>query len=509
MTAPATIDSQNLSELLGSATPPRVLDVRTPGEFETAHIAGAYNVPLDLLREHRDEIIKHLDEDVVLVCRSGQRAAQAEETLRNAGLANVHILDGGITAWEAKGFAVNRGAQRWDLERQVRLVAGSIVLTSILGSIAVPEAQVGRRRDRRRTDLRRADQHLRDGHAAGQAALQPRRHLRRPDHRGPAASAPARPEGELTDHDRADHRPGRVRRHRLGLLGGGGSILTVPLLAYVAGMDAKQAIATSLLVVGVTSAVGAISHARAGRVQWRTGLIFGARRHGRRLRRRPAGPVHPGHGPAHRLRRDDDRHRHRHAARTQERRRHRRRGTACPSPKIIAEGLVVGLVTGLVGAGGGFLVVPALALLGGLPMPVAVGTSLIVIAMKSFAGLGGYLSSVQIDWTVALAVTAAAVVGSLARRAADRDGQPRRAAQGVRLVRPGDVVGHPGPGDPPGRRNRRRGTDRGCRGAVTFACTRYAHCPLRRLAASTGLRVGGRMTTAREYPRGYHGYSVT
>ena len=110
MSAPATIDSQHLSDRLGSAVPPRVLDVRTPGEFETAHIAGAYNVPLDLLREHRDEIVKHLDDDVVLVCRSGQRAAQAEETLRTAGLNNVHILDGGITAWEAKGFAVNRGA---------------------------------------------------------------------------------------------------------------------------------------------------------------------------------------------------------------------------------------------------------------------------------------------------------------------------------------------------------------------------------------------------------------
>ena len=138
MTAPAIIDSQNLSDLLGSPLPPRVLDVRTPGEFETVHIAGAYNVPLDLLREHRDEIVEHLDEDVVLVCRSGQRAAQAEETLRNAGLANVHILDGGITTWEANGFAVNRGAQRWDLERQVRLVAGSIVLSSVLASIAVP-----------------------------------------------------------------------------------------------------------------------------------------------------------------------------------------------------------------------------------------------------------------------------------------------------------------------------------------------------------------------------------
>lgn len=198
----------------------------------------------------------------------------------------------------------------------------------------------------------------------------------------------------------------------LGLLGGGGSILTVPLLAYVAGMDAKQAIATSLLVVGVTSAVGAVSHARAGRVQWRTGLIFGAAGMagayaGGLLARFIPGTVlligfavmmiatavamlrgrknvQPTEG-AHRM----------------------------PVPKIIAEGLVVGLVTGLVGAGGGFLVVPALALLGGLPMPVAVGTSLIVIAMKSFAGLAGYLSSVQIDWGLALAVTAAAVVGAL------------------------------------------------------------------------------------------------
>lgn len=138
MTAPATIDSHDLSQMLGSPAPPRVIDVRTPAEFESAHIAGAYNVPLDLLREHREEIVQHLDEDVVLVCRSGQRATQAEETLRASGLSNVHILAGGIAAWEAKGFSVNRGAQRWDLERQVRLVAGSVVLTSILGSIAAP-----------------------------------------------------------------------------------------------------------------------------------------------------------------------------------------------------------------------------------------------------------------------------------------------------------------------------------------------------------------------------------
>lgn len=138
MTTPTIIDSQTLSDLLGSARAPRVLDVRTPADFETAHIAGAYNVPLELLREHRDEIIEHIGEDVVLVCRSGRRAAQAEETLRNAGLSNVHILDGGITAWEAGGFVVNRGARRWDLERQVRLVAGTLVLTGIVGSIAAP-----------------------------------------------------------------------------------------------------------------------------------------------------------------------------------------------------------------------------------------------------------------------------------------------------------------------------------------------------------------------------------
>jgi len=118
MNSPATIDSADLRALMASAMPPRVLDVRTPGEFDTAHMPGAYNVPLDLLREHRDKILLHVDQDVVLVCRSGQRAAEAEETLRRAGLTNVHILDGGIIAWEAKGFAVNRGAERWVLERQ-------------------------------------------------------------------------------------------------------------------------------------------------------------------------------------------------------------------------------------------------------------------------------------------------------------------------------------------------------------------------------------------------------
>jgi rhodanese-related sulfurtransferase len=138
---PATIDSAELQSLMKSPRPPRVLDVRTPGEFQAAHIPGAYSVPLDLLREHRDEIMSHVGQEVVLVCRSGQRATRAEETLRASGLTKVHVLDGGITAWQNRGFAVNRGRQRWDLERQVRLVAGAVVALSVLLSMVVPFAE--------------------------------------------------------------------------------------------------------------------------------------------------------------------------------------------------------------------------------------------------------------------------------------------------------------------------------------------------------------------------------
>jgi rhodanese-related sulfurtransferase len=138
---PATLDAATLRQLLDSGRAPRILDVRTPGEFETSHIPGAYNVPLDLLREHRTELLTHLDDDVVLVCRSGARATQAEQTLTAAGLPNLKVLDGGILAWQAANAPVNHGRPRWDLERQVRLVAGSIVLTAVLISVAVPGTQ--------------------------------------------------------------------------------------------------------------------------------------------------------------------------------------------------------------------------------------------------------------------------------------------------------------------------------------------------------------------------------
>jgi rhodanese-related sulfurtransferase len=115
-----------------------MLDVRTPTEFETAHIPGAYNVPLDLLREHRAELRDHLGEDVVLVCRSGARATQAGQSLAKAGLPQLRILDGGMLAWQAAGAPVNHARPRWDLDRQVRLIAGTLVLASVLAAIAVP-----------------------------------------------------------------------------------------------------------------------------------------------------------------------------------------------------------------------------------------------------------------------------------------------------------------------------------------------------------------------------------
>ncbi|MBQ1034406.1 sulfite exporter TauE/SafE family protein [Micromonospora sp. C97] len=199
----------------------------------------------------------------------------------------------------------------------------------------------------------------------------------------------------------------------LGLLGGGGSILAVPLLVYVADLPAKEAIATSLLVVGATSLVGVIPHVRAHRVRWRTGLIFGlagmtgAYAGGRLAGLIPAGILLTGFAVMMLA-----------TAVAMIRGRREAAGTVVPHelpvPRVILDGVVVGLVTGLVGAGGGFLVVPALALLGGLPMPVAVGTSLVVIAMKSFAGLAGYLAGVDINWSLAAAVTVAAVAGSLA-----------------------------------------------------------------------------------------------
>lgn len=205
----------------------------------------------------------------------------------------------------------------------------------------------------------------------------------------------------------------------LGLLGGGGSILTVPTLLYVFRLPAREAIATSLLVVATTSLAALVPHARAGRVQWKTGAVFGAASMlgafgaGRFATKIPESVLLLGFGAMM-------------VATAFAMMRGRRPASvatasepsaATPAPlpiaKILAEGLVVGAVTGLVGAGGGFLVVPALVLLGKLPMGQAVATSLMVIAMKSFAGFAGYAGSVHVNYSLAAMVTVAAVIGSV------------------------------------------------------------------------------------------------
>lgn len=135
---PQVIDAQTLQERLATGNPPRVLDVRTPAEFEAVHIPGSYNVPLATLREHRDELRHHLGQDVVLVCLSGGRAQAAGKALAEVGLAGLRVLEDGMKGWQAAAGAVTQGRQTWDIERQVRFVAGSIVTVSIVGSLAAP-----------------------------------------------------------------------------------------------------------------------------------------------------------------------------------------------------------------------------------------------------------------------------------------------------------------------------------------------------------------------------------
>lgn len=138
----AFIDADVLAEQLASERPPHLIDVRTPGEFASCHIPGACNIPLDILRKQRSEITRCLTGPVVLVCQSGQRAEQACRCFGEIGVAETHVLRGGMAAWQQAGQPIqDDGIQRWALERQIRLVAGSIVLGSTLLSTVLPRAK--------------------------------------------------------------------------------------------------------------------------------------------------------------------------------------------------------------------------------------------------------------------------------------------------------------------------------------------------------------------------------
>jgi len=202
----------------------------------------------------------------------------------------------------------------------------------------------------------------------------------------------------------------------LGLLGSGGSILTVPVLVYLIGQDEKVAIAGSLFIVGSIALAGSLQFLRAKLIEWRSVLVFGLPGMAGTYIGAYIATYVPGVTQLAlfavvmllaswlMLRPPDLEH-------------------AVPRKretwKIAGDGLIVGIITGLVGVGGGFLIVPALVLLGGLSMHQAVATSLVIIAMKSFSGFYKYLDvldqqSLSLDWRTLFLVTGLGIAGSFA-----------------------------------------------------------------------------------------------
>ena len=138
----STIDASTVRDWLNQPEKVTVIDVRTSAEFQTARIAGSVNVPLNLIEKHAGRVAERLHRDVVLVCQSGTRASQGQQRLAGAGANRLHVLDGGVGAFEAAGGGVVRGRPRWSLERQVRLAAGSLVLTGLIAGLRLPRARL-------------------------------------------------------------------------------------------------------------------------------------------------------------------------------------------------------------------------------------------------------------------------------------------------------------------------------------------------------------------------------
>ncbi|MFJ2666379.1 sulfite exporter TauE/SafE family protein [Nocardia fluminea] len=204
----------------------------------------------------------------------------------------------------------------------------------------------------------------------------------------------------------------------LGLLGGGGSILAVPALVYGLGLDLEEAIPVSLIVVGVAAAVGALPTIRARRVEWRLAGIFAIAGIPAAFAGNAVGKLLPDRalligfavvmaiaGIRMLIDRDGS-------------------GVACRrtdatinwrrcAARSIPAGIAVGFLTGMFGVGGGFLIIPALVLLLGVPMHVAVGTSLVIIVANSASGFMAHLGTADIDWTVTGLFAGTAIAGSL------------------------------------------------------------------------------------------------
>lgn len=210
----------------------------------------------------------------------------------------------------------------------------------------------------------------------------------------------------------------------LGLIGGGGSILTVPVLVYVFGLDAVLATGYSLFIVGITSAVGSVQYFKRGLINFKTAIIFGIPSIVAVYLTRslivpliPTSLINIGNfqvtksiflmilfamlmiAASYSMIKKSK-------AEVKD------QGIQVFNyPLIFVEGSIVGVLTGLVGAGGGFLIIPALVVLSKLPMKEAVGTSLLIIAAKSLFGFFGEIGHAYLNWTLLLSVTCAAVIG--------------------------------------------------------------------------------------------------
>ncbi len=211
----------------------------------------------------------------------------------------------------------------------------------------------------------------------------------------------------------------------LGLIGGGGSILTVPVFVYLLGIDPIQATAYSLFVVGLTALTGAIRNMQKGLINFKVAIYFSIPAFiAVYIARKYVIPALPdtlfsisgievsrdfgimiffaiimllaGGSMLKDRRTEVD---------------GRRKDVKFKEFWIVLEGLVVGFITGIVGAGGGFLIIPALVLLAGLEMKVAVATSLLIIAVKSLIGFMGDVQNLSIDWMFLLKFSAFSIVG--------------------------------------------------------------------------------------------------
>ncbi|ODU06169.1 MAG: hypothetical protein ABS81_05545 [Pseudonocardia sp. SCN 72-86] len=253
----------------------------------------------------------------------------------------------------------------------------------------------------------------------------------------------------------------------IGGLGGGGGVLTVPALVYALGQNAQAATTSSVVIVGISAAVGAVTRMKGGGVDWRTGAALGvvgipAAYLGTALNHQVRQPVlllafavltvaaasamlldsRDDHGPA--VEGDDtDSGGAAGASGTMTALRPATRTWLIFAAKVVACGATAGFLTGFLGVGGGFLVVPALVIVLRMPMTVAVGTSLLVIVLNSISSVVSRVGGMHLDWSVIVPFTLAAVAGTLlGKRIADRlSGVALTRSFAVLLVAVGVFVG--------------------------------------------------------------------